>query len=162
MPGLPILSNEDLDHMFENRPEYLGTFSKDLLSTVKIPKTVPSFAVINLQDEDKGTGTHWVAMFNDPNDKKYIYYFDSYGVVPPADVEVWLKKKTGKQVLYSTSEIQNLKSTSCGWFCAAFIYNSLMEQPFLDFVNLFDRSGDKKYYNERMLFMMVQELRLIQ
>ena len=162
MPGLPILSNQDFDDHFGNQKEYLGTFSKDLLASVKIPKTVPSFAIINMQDDDKGTGTHWVAMFNDPADKDYVYYFDSYGVVPPADVEAWLKKKTGKQVLYNTSEIQNLKSTSCGWYCIAFIYNSLMEQPFLDFVNIFDQSGDKKFHNERKLFTLLEAFKVIQ
>ena len=161
MPGLPILSNEDMDSMFQNMKGYLGTHSKDLLSSIKIPKKYPSFAIINMQDEDKGTGSHWVAMYNDPDDKKHIYYFDSYGVVPPADVEKWLKT-TGKEILYNTSQIQNIKSTSCGWYCVCFVFNCYLGESFLTFVNLFYQDGDKKYHNERMLFMMVQELQLIQ
>lgn len=133
------LSNIDLDNVFDNTPGYLGTHSKDLMQKIKIPVSTKSFSVINLQDSKDGGGTHWVASFNNPKNT-YIYYFDSYGIIPSEDTIKWLKK-SGKRILYNTTEIQSLKSVSCGFYCIAFIKWCLGERDYLDFVGSFTDDG---------------------
>jgi hypothetical protein len=146
---MKVLSNFDLDDIFANNSSYLGTFSKDTLKNVKLPKNKTTSAVINLQDTKDGQGTHWVAMFNNPNNR-HIYYFDSYGVIPPTDVIKWLKS-TEKRILYNTSEIQNINSVACGWYCIAFIKHCLANNDYLTFVNLFNQDGDPHFKNDLIL-----------
>ena len=102
MVGLPILSNEDIDDFFKGNPSYLGTFSKDQVANVKISKKIDSFAIMNMENEKDGGGTHWVAMYNLVEDPQYVYYFDSYGVPPPEEVISWLMQ-TKKEIVYSTT-----------------------------------------------------------
>lgn len=139
MVKFKILSNLDFDEKFAGNREYLGTFSKDLLKKVSIPLKTVSYAVINMEDSLAGQGTHWVAMFNSPLNK-HIYYFDSYGVAPAEEVIKWLRKSR-KQILYNTTQIQHIDSIACGHYCLAFIYNSLSKNDYLDFVNQFDQAG---------------------
>ena len=106
-----------------------------------------------MQDSDDGVGTHWLGYFNDPKDK-YIMYFDSFGVEPPEEIEKWLKS-TKKDILYNTSQIQNIKSVLCGYYVIYFIDSLLSGEDYLDVVNVFSDDGDPKFQNDKKLMESV-------
>ncbi len=64
-------------------------------------------------------GTHWVAVYNDP-EYKYAEYFDSYGMPPPTKVQSYLET-SGKPILFSTMQIQRLGTNECGYLCIKYI-----------------------------------------
>jgi hypothetical protein len=78
--------------------------------------------------------SHWVALIKHGIE---YFYFDSYGVVAPSEVE----KKIGTQYIYNHKQLQDLESSSCGWYVIAFL--RFMHQPeyknilFDTFINLF-------------------------
>ena len=107
------LSNFDIvDILKEYNLNYYfgGIFSKD-----KLPPILKrnKFYIINLDDE-KGAGTHWTALYyNKPLDS---IYFDPFGFVAPVDVE-----RIIKPYFYNDDQIQNIETSSCGFYCIAFI-----------------------------------------
>jgi len=70
------------------------------------------FYVINLDTSDD-EGTHWTVCYAHPLKS---YYFDSYGFVPPLELEQKIKP-----YIYNDKDIQDWNSEACGWYCIAFI-----------------------------------------
>lgn len=70
------------------------------------------FYIINL-DDSNGNGTHWTSLYFHPLNS---YYFDSYGFVPPLEVEQKIKP-----YLYNDADIQDFNSKACGYYALAFI-----------------------------------------
>jgi len=97
-------------------------FKNELL----IQKKRPNCAyILNMEDEFDSDGTpnsgsHWVCLvlIKHPNGRKDSCYFDSYGAPPPESV----KKFVGKDVPYSSKDIQSLMGSVCGYYCLAFAY----------------------------------------
>jgi hypothetical protein len=91
-----------------------GVYSK-----VRIPHLKKNgWYVINMENEEDGDGTHWVAWKYDPVKCSYV---DPFGIIPPLDV-----LENSKSIVYTTKQIQNEKSTCCGWFCIACI---VLDEP---------------------------------
>ena len=87
----------------------VGVFSKD-----QIPKKFKDGNyIINLQDHDKGEGTHWTCCVNSKGNKENIY-FDSFGVIPPQEVEDAMSKQG---YAWNSKQIQSYNSVACGWYC---------------------------------------------
>ena len=70
------------------------------------------FYIINL-DNSNGNGTHWTSLYFHPLNS---YYFDSYGFVPPLEVEQKIKP-----YIYNDADIQDFDSKACGYYALAFI-----------------------------------------
>ena len=70
------------------------------------------FYIINL-DTSNNRGTHWTALYFHPLNS---YYNDSFGFVPPLEVEEKIKPYH-----YNNKDIQDYYSSACGWYCLAFI-----------------------------------------
>ena len=70
------------------------------------------FYIINL-DSSKGKGSHWTVLYFHPLNS---CYFDSFGFVPPLEVEQKIKP-----YIYNDKDIQDFNSSACGWYCVAFI-----------------------------------------
>lgn len=106
------------------------------------------FYIINL-DNSNGNGTHWTSLFYHPLNS---YYFDSYGFVPPLEVE-----KKIKPYIYNDADIQDFNSEACGYYALAFIKflndKSNKEVAFKEFLRLFKNNTKenddilKKYLN---------------
>ena len=106
------------------------------------------FYIINL-DNSNGNGTHWTSLFYHPLNS---YYFDSYGFVPPLEVE-----KKIRPYIYNDADIQDFNSEACGYYALAFIKflydKSNKEVAFRQFLQLFrnnTKENDdilKKYLN---------------
>ena len=105
--------------------------------------------IINLEDSDKGMGSHWVAL---KCFKKTCVYFDSYGIAPPREVISFCNKK---KLIYSCDQIQGIKDTSCGFYCVYFLYHFNNLRSFKDdirslgyhlnlFLKPFDTSNTEK------------------
>lgn len=110
------LSNLDIDKFMINCTHYRGTFSKDMLPR-KINKNEST--IVNLQDYFAGNGTHWVCIYNDDNSEN-VEYFDSFGLAPPNEVIIYMKT-ANKNIIYNDSQIQNINSILCGYYCLYYI-----------------------------------------
>ena len=108
-PRFHELSNTDLDRYFASDPHYHPAISKNELSSSSIGK----FTIVNMQDSNKGQGTHWVLLYDVRPDE--VVYFDSMGSVPPRKVAAFMKK-TGKEILYNPLQLQAMGSIVCGYW----------------------------------------------
>ena len=72
---------------------------------------------VNMQDSDKGGGTHWVLLkiFN----PKYAVYFDSFGCPYPIEIGEFLSPV---KPMFNNRDIQDLSSDHCGLFCISCDY----------------------------------------
>jgi hypothetical protein len=73
--------------------------------------------IFNLDPHDM-PGSHWVCAFVDIP-KKAAYYFDSYGYVPPKEVEALLKRlyDQGIEHIYYNDVRHQRKGSECGMYC---------------------------------------------
>jgi hypothetical protein len=135
---IDIIKDMKLDYHFG------GVYSKDLL-----PKDLirDKFYIVNLQDHDEGSGTHWTVFYY--NKPLTSIYFDSYGFIAPLDVQDRIKP-----YIYNDAEIQDFNSSACGYFCIAFIkylYNKDNKQEayktFLKLFKLQTLKNDKILHN---------------
>ena len=122
---IKIIEDMKLSHVFG------GVYSKDQLPTLQRNK----FYIINLQDSDAGKGSHWTVFFY--NKPLTSIYYDSFGFIAPLLVQ---EKIT--PYIYNENEIQNYKSSACGYYCIAFIkflHNKTnKEEAFKTFLKLFN------------------------
>ena len=137
------LSDMDIIHILKSQKIKLnGVYMKDELPS----KLKKGFYVINLQSSNVGNGTHWTALYYS---SKHSFYFDPFGFLAPIEIEQKLKT-----YLYNDKQIQNLKSTACGYYCVAFILfmnkRKNKKLGFDIFINEFSRNtknNDKLLYN---------------
>ena len=73
--------------------------------------------IINLQNSYEN-GSHWTCFIKDKNN---VYYYDSFGIVPPQNL-FNIAVKNSLNLYYIDKHDQNLDATSCGWWCIAFLY----------------------------------------
>jgi len=151
MSFLPELWSEQFDHFFQEEKEYksayLGCFSKDEL---KKQKPYCKFAVVNNADENK-TGTHWVCFYACKNQPD-IYFFDSMGCPPAEDIQKYLQKvskKTKKNIVINTMQLQALGTDSCGWFCLFVLTHLAAGHPWKDVLGVFTTNPT---WDEKLLY----------
>jgi len=110
-----MLSNIQLEDIASDlKLPMVGVFSKD-----KLPGTpVEGSYYINLQDADDGNGTHWVFFRIFSPDT--AVYFDSFGLPCPEEVKAFLEPFS--PIPYNNRQIQDVKSSYCGWYCIACDY----------------------------------------
>lgn len=106
-----VLSNVDIDKLLSKCPKFKGCYARDALP--KKPLKLNESIIINM-DDATGPGTHWVALFQYKKDT--AFYFDSFGVVPPMEVQRFAKQGK-KQLIYNSDQIQGINSERCGWYC---------------------------------------------
>jgi hypothetical protein len=100
------LTNGELSQLVKHYKikNYHGAFIDDRMPT----KLKNGYYIINLNGR-----SHWTCLLKDGKD---YYYFDSYGF--PASQEV--EDQIGEYI-YSDIDIQHLNSSSCGFFCIAWM-----------------------------------------
>lgn len=152
-----MLSNIDL---FELADHYRVPLATVCLRT-SLPRKGPSpgLTIVNLDDGSQG-GTHWTAYFFDGSRG---VYFDSFGACPPPEVMRWARKSPREPVPYNAWICQDIKTSTCGWFCLAFGAFLSQErgpaEPLVDaanrFVNLFEDNTKK---NNTHLFRYLDDI----
>jgi hypothetical protein len=133
-------NTELLDILKNNNIKINGVFAKDKLKKPlqdsKNPRRASlkdGFYIVNLDNSD-GPGTHWTVLYK-INDG-FSFWWDSFGFPAPEEIEDLLHKYE-----YNKKQIQDIKSTSCGFYCIAFIKFMINKQDkmkaFNTFCNLF-------------------------
>ena len=152
-----MISNYDLQDMALFYKIDLVVVMKDEL--IKI-KPLSGNYIINLESSQDGNGTHWMGLKIENLD---CVYFDSYGYLPPQEIIDFCKRIHNSHLAYNTKEIQNLSTTTCGFYALAFLL-------FLHFKNksipdIFSRSSafsnlfyDNTKYNNKNLQLFYRKL----
>ena len=86
------------------------------------------------------SGSHWVATYVRD---KVINYFDSFGI-PPFQEMVDHAKEKNLTLLHPNSQIQNLMSSTCGYFCLYFLNEIHRGNDYFDLLQVFDASDTAK------------------
>ena len=138
-----MLTNFDIERICKKLAlPIVGVYSKDQL--YNIPRKVGSY-YINMEDSDKGDGSHWVlAKIYSDDDREdaeetdnhkitHALYFDAFGFGMPKSVADFLKPF--KPVYCNNREIQNINSSECGWYCIAcdyYLENKQVSETYLE------------------------------
>ena len=131
------LSNFDIEDILKNVKNFHGVYSKD-----QLPRPIKNgWYIINLQDQDEGNGTHWTCF----KYGKTISYYDPFGFPPPVEVMQLAKGN----INWSSKQVQDEKSTACGYYCIARVISKL---PFQKFIDKFSNNND---INDRILKEML-------
>jgi hypothetical protein len=116
---------DDLVKLYKIK-NYHGCFIDDRLPN----KLSNGFYVINLNGN-----SHWTCLLKDG--KKY-FYFDSYGFLASEEVEDQIG-----EYIYSDDQLQDMNSSSCGFFCIAWMSymdsHKNKESAFANFLSLFTK-----------------------
>ena len=91
------------------------------------------------------SGSHWVSTYVKDN---VINYFDSFGLPPFQEIVNHAKKKN-LTLLHQNNQIQNLLTTTCGYFCLYFLNEMNKGKSYFDLLQVFDIYDTMK--NERFL-----------
>jgi len=141
------LSNFDIDEILKNYGiKYNGIFSKDKLPN----KLLDGFYIINLENSNKGNGTHWTSLYK-INDG-LSYYFDAFGFPCPQNLSDKLHYYE-----YNHKDIQDINSSSCGYYCIGFIkfmnsYSNNPKKAFDTFISIFSKDT---LNNESILYSIL-------
>ena len=107
LPNRPLSNLEISDAVKKLQiPSFRGVFVRDMLPSK--PNKNES-GILNL-DRSSGDGTHWTAWYRRKNKN---FYFDSYGIQPPRELERYLNGK----IFYSTEKVQPRGEVFCGHLC---------------------------------------------
>ena len=102
--------------------------------------------VYNLDPSNKG-GSHWIASFTDIPAHR-TYYFDSYGMKPPAEIARFMRSLTLQDPLmklrFNARRFQ-YSDTECGMFCIHFIVQMIKGMNFREFCRSVPKDGSKSY-----------------
>ena len=85
------------------------------------------------------SGSHWVATYIRD---KVIHYFDSFGM-PPFQEMVNHAKMKNLTLLHQNSQIHNLYTTTCGYFCLYLLNEMHHGNDYFDLLQVFDADTDK-------------------
>lgn len=125
------LSNYDIEEILQDVKNFHGVFSKD-----ELPKPIKNgWYIINLQNFNEGDGTHWTCF----KYGKIIEYYDPFGFPPPIEV---MRLAKG-DIKWSPKQIQDIKSTACGWYCIARVLSKLPYQKFIDKFSSYTEQNDR-------------------
>ena len=110
-------------------------------------ETVPhnhklSLFIYNLEPSYMG-GSHWVATYVKDN---VINYFDSFGMAPFQELVNHAVRKN-LTLLHQDQQIQNLYTTTCGFYCLYFLNEMHKGREYLDILKVFslDTNENEKF-----------------
>lgn len=136
------LSNIQINNYLKNIKNFDGCIMSDEGKKIKNNK----FYIVNLNNSYQ-KGSHWCALYKDKNKS---YYFDSYGFYPDKEIEPYITPYE-----YNKYQIQSLYSSSCGYFCIAFVlYMSLNNNNIYNFINMFSKKNFD--INENILYNYIK------
>jgi hypothetical protein len=150
-----MITNNDIeDFCNDMKLDLVGVFSKD-----ELPKEKRAGSYyINMEDHDKGDGTHWTMFKIFPCGK--TIYFDSFGVYMPEPVRRWLLPFA--PIAYNNRQIQDIKADTCGHYCEACDYFLKYDldpklTPFDNYENFLNMFSDNTKLNNKILKEYLQK-----
>ena len=93
------------------------------------------------------SGSHWVSTYVKDN---VINYFDSFGL-PPFQEMVNHARKKNLTLLHQNNQIQNLLTTTCGYFCLYFLNEMNKGKSYFDLLevfNIYDTTKNEKFLKQ--------------
>ena len=125
------MSNFDL----LNWCKYLNIPINDVLSRDQnVPHNhIQALFIYNLEPSYM-SGSHWVATYVEDG---VINYFDSFGLPPFQEIVNHAKKKN-LTLLHQNDQIQNIMTTTCGYFCLYFLNEMNKGKTYFDLLKVFD------------------------
>ena len=90
---------------------FRGVYMRDTLP--KSGALARECGIVNLDSSD-GRGTHWVCYHKYGSNR---IYFDSFGQVPPIEIQKYLKTKREFDIQRNSDIVQHINSTNCGQLC---------------------------------------------
>ena len=122
-------SSVDLERLMEDDQRFQGVLTRPILNKLRV-----GTYVINIDDDlfDQTKGTHWIGLI--VLSTKSVLYFDAFGMYPITDIITLYP-----EVIYSDYQIQDLKSTACGFYSVAFLKNVKSIATFRKFVQRFNQ-----------------------
>ena len=118
---------------------YRGIYPMD-----RLPRMEPGYYIINTDNHDE-PGKHWLVVYNDHGQ---IEYFDSFGR-PPLDKR--LKSFLGNNYKYNATELQQLFSNACGFYCVYYIIHRVRGFTMEEIITVLKRS-DGDYIAKEFLY----------
>lgn len=120
-----------------------GVFASDTLPKCK---TYFKSFIVNL-DSKLLPGSHWIAIHFHKNT---AYFFDSYGLPPRNKHIISFMKRNSSSIRYNSKCFQDDLSSSCGYFCLYYLYQSVRNKT------LEDLDAKNKKQNEKFIKMFVK------
>ena len=91
------------------------------------------------------SGSHWVATYVKNG---IINYFDSFGMPPFQEIVDHAKRKN-MTLLHQNNQIQNINTTTCGYFCLYFLNEMSKGRSYYDSMKVFNTHNTMK--NEKYI-----------
>ena len=143
------LSNHDLLKWCK----FLNIPINDVLSRdIKVPHNHDQALFIYNLEPSYMDGSHWVATYVKDN---VINYFDSFGMPPFQEIVNHAKGKI-LTLLHQNNQIQNIKTTTCGYFCLYFLNEMNKGRLYYDLLEVFDIHDTMN--NERFIEQYVKNI----
>ena len=135
--------------------KYLNISIKNVLSR---DQTVPhnhklAIFIYNLEPSYMN-GSHWVSTYVKDN---VINYFDSFGL-PPFEELVNHAKKKNVTLLHQNQQLQNLYTTTCGYFCLYFLNEMNKGKDYFDLLQVFSHDTNKNEQFIERYFKKIEKL----
>ena len=125
------LSNYDLIKWCK----YLNIPIKDVLSRDEsVPHNHRQALFIYNLEPSYMSDSHWVSTYVKDN---VVNYFDSFGLPPFQEIVNHARKKN-LTLLHQNNQIQNLMTTTCGYFCLYFLNEINNGKSYFDLLKVFD------------------------
>ena len=109
-----------------------------------------SIGIVYNLDPHYKSGSHWVANYIDLAGHA-CYYFDSYGMKPPPQVETfmkWLVTQDPQMKLQSNGRRLQYSNTECGMYCIYMIIRLLEGDPFVEITRRKPKDADMLDYRD--------------
>ena len=124
---------------------YLNIPIKSVLSRdQKVPHNHKQTLFIYNLEPSYMRGSHWTSAYVKDN---VINYFDSFGMMPFQEM-VDHAKKQNVTLLHQDQQIQNLYSSTCGYFCLYFLNEMNKGVSYFDLLQVFRKDTN---YNEKYI-----------
>ena len=125
--------------------QYLKIPIKNVLSRdVTVPHNHKLALFIYNLEPSYMNGSHWIATYVRDN---VINYFDSFGMLPFQEIVNHAKRKN-LTLLHQNQQIQNLYTTTCGYFCLYFLNEMHKDGDYFDLLQVFSSDTNK---NEKFI-----------
>lgn len=152
------LSNFDIDNIMNHfgafKHGYQGTIPSDYINKIKPTKKPFSF-IINV-DTSKQPGTHWIAIYIDPDREKEVDIFDSFArdpddispdfqdrlltglkqLIDKLHLPYMLKMKMNVLPQQASYDKKGNRTTTCGYYAMNFILDRMSGETFEEASNL--------------------------